>query len=118
MWVDGPGRRPEDVDPAVRRAVGEMTTRALELQVPSWDSLDEELLVPDVADRLSEVRAPTLVVVGDEDVEHIQAIARRLAADIPDARLVTIADAAHFPSLERPDAFDEALRGFLGDALS
>jgi 3-oxoadipate enol-lactonase len=118
MWVDGPGRLPEDVDPAVRGAVGEMTRRALELQVPSWDSLDEELLVPDVAERLSEMRAPTLVVVGDEDVEHMQEIARRLAAGIPDARLVTIADAAHFPSLEQPDAFDEALRGFLADALS
>jgi pimeloyl-ACP methyl ester carboxylesterase len=32
MWVDGPGRTPADVDPAVRAAVGEMERRALELQ--------------------------------------------------------------------------------------
>ena len=118
MWVDGPGRQPEQVDPDVRRRVGAMTRRALELQAPSWESLDEVLLVPDVTERLAEVRAPTLVVVGDEDVGDMQAIARRLAREIPEARLVTVADAAHFPSLERPAVFDEALRGFLADALS
>ena len=31
MWVDGPGRSPEDVDPDVRRRVGEMQRRAFEL---------------------------------------------------------------------------------------
>jgi pimeloyl-ACP methyl ester carboxylesterase len=118
MWVDGPGRAPDDVDPAVRGAVAEMVRRSLELHVPRWEEVDEELLVPDVADRLGEVRAPTLVVVGDEDVDHMQAIARRLASEIPRARLLTIAGAAHFPSLEQPAVFDEALRGFLAEALS
>ncbi len=95
-----------------------MQRRALELQVPHWEEADEELLVPDVADRLAEVRAPTLVVVGEEDFDEMQAIGRKLAAEIPDARLETIPGAAHIPSLERPELFDPLVLGFLAEALS
>ena len=38
MWVDGPRRTPEDVDPEVREAVRVMQRRALELQAPVWDT--------------------------------------------------------------------------------
>ena len=118
MWVDGPRRSPAEVDPAVRSAVADMQRRALELQAPLWERLDEELLVPDVAGRLSEVQAPTLVVAGEEDVEDFLRIARRLADEIPQARLATIPGAAHLPSLERPELFDPLVLGFLSDALS
>ena len=60
-----------------------MQRRALELQAPVWAELDEEPLVPDVADRLGEIAVPTLVLVGEEDVEDIHAVAARLAAEIP-----------------------------------
>jgi pimeloyl-ACP methyl ester carboxylesterase len=118
MWVDGPRRQPSDVDPRVRAAVAEMQRRALELQAPHWEDGDEDLLVPDVADRLGEVRAPTLVIVGEEDYDELQTIGRRLAAEIPDARLETIPGAAHIPSLERPELFDPLVLDFLANALS
>jgi 3-oxoadipate enol-lactonase len=118
MWVDGPRREPSDVDPRVRSAVAEMQRRALELQAPYWEDGDEELLVPDIADRLGEVRAPTLVVVGEEDFDEMHAIGRRLAAEIPDARLETIPGAAHIPSLERPELFDPLVLSFLESTLS
>jgi 3-oxoadipate enol-lactonase len=115
MWVDGPNREPGDVDPGVRAAVGEMQRRALELQAPHWETVDDELLVPDVAERLGEVRARTLVLVGEEDVEDMQRIADRLASEIPDARKATIPGAAHMPSLERPDVFDPLVLDFLSE---
>jgi pimeloyl-ACP methyl ester carboxylesterase len=118
MWVDGPRRQPSDVDPRVRAAVAEMQRRALELQAPHWEDGDEELLVPDVADRLGEVRAPTLVIVGEEDYDELQTIGRKLAAEIPDARFETIPGAAHIPSLERPELFDPLVLDFLANALS
>jgi pimeloyl-ACP methyl ester carboxylesterase len=113
MWVDGPRRRPEDVDPAVRERVGVMQRRALELQVPVGDDADEELLVPDLVERLGELNVPTLVVVGDEDRPDMQAIAERLAREIPGARMATIAGTAHVPSMERPREFDELVLPFL-----
>ncbi|HUK93740.1 MAG TPA: alpha/beta fold hydrolase [Gaiellaceae bacterium] len=113
VWVDGPNRRPEDVDPAVRSAVAEMQRRAFELQLPFEETADEELLVPDLADRLPEIAAPTLAVVGEEDVPDMQAIGDRLAAEIPGATRAAIANAAHVPNLERPAEFDELVLPFL-----
>jgi pimeloyl-ACP methyl ester carboxylesterase len=69
--------------------------------------------VPDVADRLGDVRAPTLVVLGELDVDEKHRTAERFAAEIPDARLVFIPDAAHLPSLERPEVFDDLVLEFL-----
>jgi 3-oxoadipate enol-lactonase len=113
MWVDGPNRRPDDVDATVRRFVGEMQRRALELQVPVLDEAEEELLVPELATRYAEVRVPTLVVVGSEDVSDMHAMADELASGIGSARKVTIARTAHVPSLERPNEFDELVLPFL-----
>jgi len=46
----------------------------------------------------------------------MQAIAGRLAREIPGARLATIAATAHVPSMERPHEFDELLLPFLEEA--
>jgi pimeloyl-ACP methyl ester carboxylesterase len=71
-WVDGPHRPPGQVDPAIRELVREMQHRAFTL-----DSPDAELrpLEPPAAGRLAQVRAPTLVAVGDLDMGDMQAIA-------------------------------------------
>jgi 3-oxoadipate enol-lactonase len=113
FWVDGPRRPATAVDPAFRARAAAMLRRVLELQAPHWDRLDEDLLVPDVADRLGEIRAPALVLVGDEDIDDMQRNAERIAAGIPRARLEPIAGAAHLPSLERPGAFDGRALTFL-----
>ena len=113
MWVDGLGRKPADVDPGVREAVREMLRHALELQAPLWEQLDEEQLVEDVGGRLDEVRAPTLVLVGEEDVAALHAVGGRLAREIPDARFGTIPRTAHVPHLERPADFDALVLDFL-----
>jgi pimeloyl-ACP methyl ester carboxylesterase len=111
-WVDGPRRKPEDVDPDVRGRVAKMQRRIYELQKGLEDD-DEELLVEGVANRLGEIVAPTLVLVGEEDVPDMHAIADRLAREIPGARKGLIAGTAHVPSLERPREFDELVLGFL-----
>lgn len=113
MWVDGPSRPPTTVDSAVREHVRQMQRRALELQVPVWEDAEEELLVSDLARRLSEVRAPTLVVVGEEDVSDFHQIAAQLSREIRGAQHAVIPDAAHLPSLERPAAFNELALRFL-----
>jgi pimeloyl-ACP methyl ester carboxylesterase len=113
MWVDGPGRSPSDVDPDVREQVAVMQRRAFELQLPVGDAGEEEPLVPDLADRLTEIRAPTLIVVGEEDRPDIHTIADRLAAALPHARRASIPATAHIPSLERPDEFDRLVLEFL-----
>jgi len=111
-WVDGPRRRPEDVDADVRSRVAEMQRRAYELALGIEED-EEELLVEGLADRLGEVGVPTLVVVGEEDQPDMHAISERLAQEIPNARLAKIPATAHVPSIERPQEFDELVVPFL-----
>jgi 3-oxoadipate enol-lactonase len=113
MWVDGPGRTPADVDAEVRERVAVMQRRAFELQLPVWDEAEEEPLVPDLAERVTEIGVPTLIVVGEEDRPDMHAIADRLAASIPHAQRATIPATAHIPSLERPEDFDRIVLEFL-----
>jgi pimeloyl-ACP methyl ester carboxylesterase len=112
-WVAGPRRSPEDVDPKVRARVAEMQRRAYELELQLDGEADEEMLVPDLADRLGEIGVPTLVVTGEEDVPDIQAISAMLGREIPGARTASIAGVAHVPSMERPEEFDALVLEFL-----
>jgi pimeloyl-ACP methyl ester carboxylesterase len=65
-----------------------------------------------VVDRLGEIRCPTLVIVGEEDVAFLEP-SDELERGIPGARRVTIADAAHSPQLENGDAWFESVRRHL-----
>jgi 3-oxoadipate enol-lactonase len=118
MWVDGPRRGPDAVDPVVRAAVGEMQRHAFEQQAPHWAQLHEQLLAPDIGERLGEIAAPALVLCGEEDVDDMLALAERIADAIPGARRATIAGAAHLPSLEQPAAFNALVLEFLASALA
>jgi 3-oxoadipate enol-lactonase len=114
LWAVGPRRRAEDVDPEVRDLVRTMQRHAFELPEPDpWP--EEAKLDPPASARFGEIRVPTLVVVGDEDVEDFQRIAELVASGIPGARKVVIHDAAHVVALERPVEFNEALLAFLRD---
>jgi 3-oxoadipate enol-lactonase len=115
MWVDGPGRTPQAVDPAVRERVRQMQRRAFELQLPFMEDDEEEDMVPDWVERLGEIRAPALLLVGEHDVADIHATAARLARRLPRASATTIPGAAHLPSMERPADFDARVLAFLAE---
>ncbi len=62
---------------------------------------------------LRTIEAPTLVVVGDDDMIAGPVCADAIVRELPDARLVTIPDSGHFVHVEQPEAFRAALTGFL-----
>jgi len=62
---------------------------------------------------LREIRVPTLVVVGDEDVITPRPEAEALQRGIALSELVVIARAGHLSSLENPEEFNRHLRAFL-----
>jgi pimeloyl-ACP methyl ester carboxylesterase len=66
-----------------------------------------------VIDELPRISAPTLVIVGDEDVATVPAKAERIAKAIPHARLVRIPKAGHSSTVEQPQAVNAAIRDFL-----
>lgn len=62
---------------------------------------------------LARITAPTLVIVGDEDVATPPAKAQQIVAAISGARLVTIPRAGHSSTLEEPAAVTAAIESFL-----
>jgi 3-oxoadipate enol-lactonase/4-carboxymuconolactone decarboxylase len=58
------------------------------------------------------ITAPTLVLVGDQDIPTPPEAAEALAAAIPGAKLVKIPDAAHMAPVERPEAVTQAIAAF------
>jgi len=111
---DGVRRRPEAFA-ALRRMV---------LDYPAADYLDEaeyartggRLAAPPerpAIERLHEVQAPALVVVGERDLPDFRIIADILAENLPRARKLVVPDAGHLPSLERPQEVNPALLSFL-----
>lgn len=75
-------------------------------------------LEPPSIPRLGEITAPTLVIVGEHDVDDFQAIANLLAARIPNARKLTLANAGHMANMDAPAAFNQAALAFLGEVVS
>ncbi len=67
----------------------------------------------DVRDQLGEIRAPTLVVVGEHDWLVPPSARRVIAEGIPGAELVVIPEAGHFSFIERSEAYADAVRRFL-----
>jgi 3-oxoadipate enol-lactonase len=113
MWVT---RGDRAVDPAVVELVATMQRAAFEAQIGV--DADLEPNDPPVAERLHEIAAPVLVVVGAEDVEDFLRLAGRFAENLPAAEPpVIIDDAAHLPALERPDDVAAALVPFLRAAV-
>lgn len=66
-----------------------------------------------VEDELERIKAPTLVVVGDQDVATVPAKSERIAARIAGSRLVVIPGAGHSSTIEEPAAVGRAIEEFL-----
>ncbi|QJW91390.1 alpha/beta fold hydrolase [Spirosoma taeanense] len=66
-----------------------------------------------VFDELKNITAPTLVIVGDEDVATVPAKAQRIHDNIAGSRLVIVPGAGHSSSVEQPEAVNEAITSFL-----
>ena len=63
-------------------------------------------------ERIRALDLPVLVIQGEGDGIVEPAQSRELAALVPGARLVEIADAGHWPQIEAPEDFDAALGAF------
>lgn len=113
LWVVGPEREPEDLDPDFVAFATEMDRRALAAEA-ALDGVPIRQLTPPAIGRLGEIWVPTLVAVGAADVPEIRNLADRIATEVAQARrLPDVPDAAHLLPLERPDSVNPALLAFL-----
>ncbi|WP_407652989.1 alpha/beta fold hydrolase [Baekduia soli] len=68
-----------------------------------------------IRDRLTAITAPTLIVWGELDALVPVSDAWLFGELIPDARVVVYEDTGHLSMLERPDAFNALVAGFLAE---
>jgi pimeloyl-ACP methyl ester carboxylesterase len=65
-----------------------------------------------VINSLPEIKVPSLVLVGDKDTPFLAA-ADYMAAKIPGAKKVVLADAGHASNIDQPAAFNDAVEAFV-----
>jgi 3-oxoadipate enol-lactonase len=114
FWTDGPRRTPEQVNAQARARIKEMSMQHIQ-QHGDFMAHEEHMLPlePPAINRLSEVRVPTLIVVGDEDVPEVIEAAGILDQGITGARKVVIHGMAHHPHMEKPEEFNRIVLDFL-----
>ncbi|MBL7498657.1 alpha/beta fold hydrolase [Frankia sp. CNm7] len=117
-FVPGPRRGANAVEPDVTRLVDTMVRGTLAthlLRGPGGAPVPPHPPTPvtDTWARVPRIGVPVLAAVGALDGDDHLRMGRRLADSVPHGSLVTIDGTAHYPNMERPDAFNAAIAGFL-----
>jgi pimeloyl-ACP methyl ester carboxylesterase len=107
IWLDGPFH-PGRVTGPVRELFLDMNRIALDAPEPGEQRDDV-----DAWQDAAVVAVPTLVMIGEYDLDHTQGGAVHLAATIPGARLVELPAVAHLPHLERDPLTLREIAGFV-----
>lgn len=110
-WLDGPRAQSGRVGGAARALFLDMNAIAL-----GKPELTREEQRPAAWPRVSEVGAPTLLLVGDEDFTALIDRHEHLSEEMPNAFAAMLEGVAHIPSIERPDLVNSMLLEFL-DAI-
>jgi pimeloyl-ACP methyl ester carboxylesterase len=95
VWLDGPTAPEGRVSGPARDLFLDMNARALDADEPGERREDAAAW-----DRLAEIAVPTLVLVGEHDLQYIKANCAHAVETIPGARLVELPGVAHVPHLE------------------
>jgi 3-oxoadipate enol-lactonase len=109
-WYDGPDRKPAETDTIERAEVFNMALanmRSHRLQY--WTRFAE----PPAIAFLKNIKAPTLIICGEQDQYRIFKNKDTLTAAIPHTQTVMIPGTAHMSNMEKPLEFDKALKDFL-----
>jgi len=110
MWLAGPHRTVEDMDPALVERMRPWLFTAYGKE-PTTENVPVD---PPAAGRLGEIDIPTLVVLGELDVPGMEPVVDFIAEHVRGARRVDMAHVAHLAPLEDPDEFSRILADFLG----
>jgi pimeloyl-ACP methyl ester carboxylesterase len=88
--------------PATQALVRDMQRLAFDLQLD--EDAEPQDLDPPLSARLGTIDVPATIAVGDRDLADADAVAQRLAGELPQATLHRVGDAGHLLALDRPGA--------------
>ena len=104
--------------PEARQRIDRMIVEEHEFAYARADAPKRGFIDPPVSARFGEITAPTLVVIGDQEMPALADQGRRMAGSIPGARLATIAGAGHIVNMERPAAYEDVVLDWLREHRS
>jgi 3-oxoadipate enol-lactonase len=101
---------------AVQQTLGLLASNPNPVAPDAYHRQAQAYLEYDAVDRLGDIKAPTLVVVGEQDLLTPPWVVREVASKIPGARFEVIRGdgASHVVPIERPDDFNPLVARFLG----
>src|SRR5258708_27831482 len=103
LWVDGPYRQPQQVNPLVRERAAEMNRIPVGLN--TWlvaDSHPLDPLDPPAIGRLSTIHTPALIMAGALDDPEVLRAAGVMTDAIKGAEKQLFSQRAHIPHIEEP----------------
>jgi 3-oxoadipate enol-lactonase len=100
---------------AVHETIALLASNPNPLDPEAYDRQAQAYLQFDALDRLDGIKAPSLIIVGEQDLLTPPWVAHEVARGIPGARLkiVTGDGSSHLVPLERPDEFNQLVMDFL-----
>jgi pimeloyl-ACP methyl ester carboxylesterase len=108
-----PASIPGVTHPDAEQAVKEFIEQEMrEARPGGYRAMGRAILDLDLRAVLPTIRVPTLLIWGVDDERSPLSIAEAIRDGIANAKLVTIPRAGHSSSLERPEAFNDAILGF------
>jgi pimeloyl-ACP methyl ester carboxylesterase len=102
---------------AVQDTIALLASNPNPVEAEAYDRQAQAYLHFDALDRLGGIKAPTLVIVGEQDLLTPPWIAYEVADGIPGAqfKIVTGDGSSHLVPLERPDDFNHLVMDFLAE---
>jgi 3-oxoadipate enol-lactonase len=98
---------------AVAGAYQQLLDSVQRVHPASFEKTLEASVAQDRAARIEQIKAPTLVITGDEDKVYSPELSKDMARRIPGAELVVMKGVGHLSNLEQPDEFNQAVLQFL-----
>jgi pimeloyl-ACP methyl ester carboxylesterase len=111
LWLEHPLFAPAREKPAVAAHLAQMVDG-----YSGWHWMNDDPLRvsdPPNVSRLTEVRSPALIVLGDRDLPDFHRIAAILQERIPDSRTFKLQGMGHMVNMEAPEQFNELVLDFL-----
>lgn len=84
-----------------------------QLDFVSFIRLMDSFYAFDITELLSEIQAPTLVVVGEKDILKTRSYSEKIAELIPNSEFFVVPGSGHALCLEKPEEFTSLVLGFV-----
>jgi len=113
LWLADPHLIPAPDNPTVRQ-------RFRQLFIENYHGFLAPLYLartpkPPALQRLSQLQAQTLILLGQLDVPEVFAVADVLTTKVSNVKKIIIPNVGHLPQMEKPEEFNRLVLGFLGE---